>query len=403
MQGLNFWLNLQLLWYLTVRSLKGGLNVLKLWRFAKRYGKGVQVNHEVSYLKQFLSICWLVWRYQMLPSMYYRHRLYQVPFERAPLYLAGSALAARIQYMMDAFGADLYDLKDKRRFEIVCQREGLAVAGTVAAFEQGQVRWSGAAHLPESDLFCKEAAAGKGAGADTWEYIGDRQWRGMDGRQWDEPGLIKHISEASLTNPLVLQIKLCNHAELMPLSPGGISSFRVLTSIDPQTSQIQVLAATLKMFKAGQVTDHWSRGGVACGVDIKTGVLRAARYRRIARAWEDIHQHPDTGEQITGRQLSLWHEVVELTTRAHHHFRQYPSLGWDVALTPSGAVLLEGNVTWDARLIQQPCDYPLGAPEFFRHYLGWYQQAVKQSPQVKPAIEHFHGWHASLKALKTHL
>lgn len=400
MDGLHFWLNLQLLWYLTCRAVKSGLNVLKLWRFPKRYGQGVKKHCGVSHWRQFFSILWLVWRHQMLPAMYYRHRLYRMPLSRAPLYVTGSALAARIQYMMDAFGADLYDLKDKRRFEAVCHREGLAVAGTLAVFDQGRVQWSGAEHLPETDLFCKEAAAGKGAGADTWEYSGQRQWRGMDGRLWDEKSLLEHIAEVSLTNPLVLQTKLSNHPELAPLSPGGISSFRVLTSIDPETDEISVIAATLKMFKAGQVTDHWSRGGVACGVDIKTGVLRAASYRQISRAWEDIHQHPDTGEQITGRQLSRWSEVMALTIRAHHYFRQYPSLGWDVALTPEGPVLLEGNVTWDARLIQQPCDYALGAPEFFRHYLGWYRRAVQKSPHVKPDIAHYHGWHASLKALK---
>lgn len=402
MERLNFWINLQLFWYLISRALKDGLNVRKLWRFTKRYGKEVQKHYGISLLRQFLDIFWLVWRHQMMPSMYYRHRLYLMSLERAPLFITGSALAARIHYMINAFGADLYDLKDKRRFEMVCQREGLAVAGTLAVFEQGQVHWYGATSLPESDLFCKEAAAGKGAGADTWEYVGLMQWRGMDGRLRDEASLIMHISEASLANPLLLQVKLRNHADIQPLSAGGISSLRVLTSIDPQTSEIQVMAATLKILKAGQVTDHWSLGGLACGVDIKNGVLRSARYRHVSLTWEDVHQHPDTGELITGRRLALWQEVMSLTKRAHHHFRQYPSLGWDVALTPSGAVLLEGNVTWDARLIQQPNDYALGAPEFFKHYLGWYRQALQQAPQVKPAIAHFQGWHASHKALKTH-
>jgi hypothetical protein len=260
------------------------------------------------------------------------------------------------------------------------------------------VHWYGATSLPESDLFCKQAAAGKGAGADTWEYVGFMQWRGMDGRLRDEASLIMHVSEASLSNPLLLQVKLRNLADIQPLSAGGISSLRVMTSIDPQTSEIQVMAATLKILKTGQVTDHWSLGGRACGVDIKNGVLRSARYRHVSLTWEDAHEHPDTGELITGRRLALWQEVMSLTKRAHHHFRQYPSLGWDVAMTPDGPVLLEGNLGWDARLIQQPCDYPLGAPAFFKDYYPWYENAMKLGKALLD-LPLYHGWKHSLMAL----
>lgn len=386
--------------YLMQRSLRLGCNLSRLWRFSRKLGGVITEKHGISVGRQFISLWWLAVRYQIHPELYYCYRLYLRPLSEAPLFITGTTQKSRMRFLRFSLEADLDNLRFKRRFEDLCHHAGMPVAGTVAEFEKGQVSWCHAASLPNTDLFCKHASSEQGFGADSWTYLEGRRWKAADGVVRDEAEMLAHLRAISATEPLLIQMKLKSHADVAPVSPGGISSLRVITVQIPGTLERQVIAATFKMIKAGQVTDHWKKGGVASGVDVKTGILGPGRYRLASKAHLDVHQHPDTGEAITGRKLTLWPDVIKVTTQAHALFPQFPFLGWDVALTPEGAVLLEGNMNWDARMIQQPGDNPIGAPRFFRHYHAWYQELKKRrKANREPAF--FHGWKASLKALQT--
>lgn len=385
-------------WRFIRQSLKQGLNARRSWRYVRRHGRDVKAAHGVGLMKQFFSISWVALRYHTPPEAYYYYRLYAQPLSLAPLYIISSAQKARMRFTRIGLGGELDCLRFKRRFENICRDAGLAVASTVAEFDKGEVLWCYGDSLPDCDLFCKHAASEQGAGADTWDYLGNRQWRAMSGAVLDESMLLAELKKISVTEPLLLQVKLRNHSDINDISPGGISSLRVVTGMELGTSKIRVYATTFKMLKAGEVTDHWKHGGVASGVDIDTGTLRPGRIREVAKAHLDFHQHPDTGAQITGRKLALWPEVVKLTTSAHALYKQFPFLGWDVAMTPDGPVLLEGNLGWDARLIQQPCDYPLGAPAFFKDYYPWYEKAMKLGKALPDAPIYFN-WQHSLQAL----
>jgi hypothetical protein len=79
-----------------------------------------------------------------------------------------------------------------------------------------------------------------------------------------------------------------------------------------------------------------------------------------------IAQHPDSGVSLVDRALPFWKESVELVRRAHREaFPRFALLGWDVALTAAGPLLLEANSGWGA-VDHQRLDGPLGDTEFGR-------------------------------------
>jgi len=56
--------------------------------------------------------------------------------------------------------------------------------------------------------------------------------------------------------------------------------------------------------------------------------------------------HPDSGNTIAGTILPHWSLARGLIDRAAPLFLPLRTIGWDVALTADGVVLMEGNAHW---------------------------------------------------------
>ena len=59
------------------------------------------------------------------------------------------------------------------------------------------------------------------------------------------------------------------------------------------------------------------------------------------------------GAAITGTKLPQWDEVRELAARAHRAFSDRVLVGWDIAITPDGPVIVEGNGSPDLDIMQR--------------------------------------------------
>jgi glutathione synthase/RimK-type ligase-like ATP-grasp enzyme len=91
------------------------------------------------------------------------------------------------------------------------------------------------------------------------------------------------------------------------------------------------------------VVDNMHRGGLAAPVEIGTGVLGVASgYATAGSAGRHTH-HPVSGGAIEGRRLPMWEQARELACQAHRAFPPRLLVGWDIAVTPTGPVLVEGN------------------------------------------------------------
>ena len=46
-------------------------------------------------------------------------------------------------------------------------------------------------------------------------------------------------------------------------------------------------------------------------------------------------------------EIPCFHEAIQLVTNLHGYFYGVHSIGWDVAITDSGPIVVEGNDDWD--------------------------------------------------------
>jgi hypothetical protein len=56
-----------------------------------------------------------------------------------------------------------------------------------------------------------------------------------------------------------------------------------------------------------------------------------------------------------------WPAILDAALAAHRAFEEFPSVGWDVAVTTDGIRVIEGNPYWSVHLAQKPSGRPLAA------------------------------------------
>jgi hypothetical protein len=62
--------------------------------------------------------------------------------------------------------------------------------------------------------------------------------------------------------------------------------------------------------------------------------------------------------------LPDWDAALKYVKLAHQACSDFVFVGWDVAFTPHGAMILEGNANWDAGTYQTLRGEPLGNTKF---------------------------------------
>lgn len=154
---------------------------------------------------------------------------------------------------------------------------------------------------------------------------------------------------------------------LNELSPYALNTIRVNTVIDSQ-GKCRVHGAALRLSRptTGGV-DNLNAGGIKVPIDHRSGTTGDGKL--LSNPEGRYSHHPDTGVKISGRQIPQWEKILELAARAATAVPQLRSVGWDIAVSKTGPVLIEGNHDWDARL-PQGYDAPHFTDDVKRHLYG---------------------------------
>lgn len=89
--------------------------------------------------------------------------------------------------------------------------------------------------------------------------------------------------------------------------------------------------------------DNVHMGGLCTLVDVNSGIVIS---RALDKHFREYVNHPVTGKQIVGFSIPMWDRVRELAIQAAAITPEMRYTSWDIAVTPNGPILIEGN--WDA-------------------------------------------------------
>ena len=136
------------------------------------------------------------------------------------------------------------------------------------------------------------------------------------------------------------QVDLLNN-----LNTDSLNTVRLVTLMSNER-QVTFPLAVLRVGRSGSAVDNISRGGLIIPLDIESGILsgKGITYSRFGKG---LHSsHPDSAVNFSGLLVPHWDEVKTLCCQAAMSFPFCRSVGWDVAVTDQGPILIEGNNFW---------------------------------------------------------
>lgn len=175
------------------------------------------------------------------------------------------------------------------------------------------------------------------------------QARGQGAGKLEAATFTAAMAEEMAGQPLLLEQYLVQHPAMV-VGNKSVNTIRLVTMID-RSGTVHLLKAMLRCGVGESVVDNFSSGGIAYPVDLETGVVEGPGIQVAIAPITCFYYHPGTQIMMVGRQIPFWAEALEMARQAALVEPRIRFVGWDIAITPAGPELVEGNTLPDSALL----------------------------------------------------
>jgi len=315
-----------------------------------RRGKQFKKATGISITEQFRNLAYLVFFLSTPPYYYYYLRLYTKQYSIGNNFLLNRHIGLVCSNLLGTW-ENRTALKNKVEFEKRLQIISSSLAKNLLVLSNSNIlELIELSQEKKTDLFLKPVEGGSGKDCYILEYQsnGGPSLRAAKG-SLDFKQTLTFLENRTRKKEYLIQEKLENHRSISCLTNGSMTSCRINTYFNSDNTS-SVLSAIFLMPAGNMIVSNAVRGGLVSAVDIETGKIGSAIFLRNHS--KPIDKHPDGGGTITGTRLPFWDKVIPICLEAHKYFCETPFIGWDIALTSNGPILLEGNADWSIELWQ---------------------------------------------------
>jgi Sugar-transfer associated ATP-grasp len=253
------------------------------------------------------------------------------------------------------------EMADKLLFSSICRANNIAQAATLLHVNDGKLTFHCHDDALDCDLFAKPRNGMGAVNTHAFRCIGKGQHVLPHGEVVSRDGLKAYLITKSKAGPMIVQQWLRNHAALADFADQSLLTLRVITCLD-ESGEPEACLAMLRLLS--KLEPAWkykvSDDEYASPVDMATGILGSMTGDSLRTSHSRFIHHPVTKAVIPGRPMPLWQETLELARATHRVFKHRALVGWDIAITPEGPVVLEGNSNFDVMFLQRVHDAPIG-------------------------------------------
>lgn len=174
-----------------------------------------------------------------------------------------------------------------------------------------------------SKFIYKPLEGGQGKGIQVFEKIGVGEYTQIYDNLKETHGIIEEWIQ--------------QHPLMHELYPDAVNIIRVQTVY--AKGRCNFLGATLTIGYKNKIANA-SADSIFTLVDVKTGQVSTDGCDYNDNTYIN---HPETGVHFKGFQIPMWEEVLTMLEKAAARVPEIGYVGWDVAITEYGPVIIEGN------------------------------------------------------------
>lgn len=254
-------------------------------------------------------------------------------------------------------------IDDKIIFHDIMTQYGLPVPTRYFTFRAGKFR-QGTDLITDADvdsiirnisderIFVKRFTGGAASGVSI--FI-----KKKDGTYVDKDGDIVNVAmirKKYANQDYFFEKQIVQEPILRQFNPDTVNTIRVLTYNNI------IISATVRFGGKGEFVDNVSANGVAVSLDIETGILGEYGMKMYSTV-EHFYEHPNSHVKFKNVKVTQWPDVKRVVEKTLKYMPYYKSVGFDVATTENGPVILEINTGAGINLSQMGKEY--GLARFF--------------------------------------
>lgn len=174
-----------------------------------------------------------------------------------------------------------------------------------------------------------------------------------------EDGELREVYNRFKMEEYLYETYIKQHPAINAIHPSSVNTLRIATVRN--RDGVNIMSASLRMGRHGDVMDNYTTGGLVAAIDLETGIIKVPGIDKMHNSYV---LHPETQTQIAGLKLPFWEETKAMVKALGQEVPQIRYTGWDIAITEKGPVLLEGNYRGNFH-VQQHSDH-VGKYEIYK-------------------------------------
>lgn len=306
-----------------------------------RKTKKEQTSKVKGYFTVLKDLNYLSSKFKCFPDTYFRFGMFMKDYtDRGKM----SSFIPQIAYSRKVSGNNRYSIliDDKIIFHDLMSYYGLPVPERYFVYRDGEFR-KGDEILSDEEtdailrsvtdnrIFVKRFTGGAASGISILTKDESGTLRNTEGEVVSASLLRKSFGKEGY----ILEKQLIQEQDLSKFNPDTVNTIRVTTFNNA------IVGAAIRFGAKGAFVDNTAKGGVAVTLDIENGQIGDYGLREYDLTHYLVH--PDSLIAFKGEKCTQWPQVKSLVEKCMRYFPYYKSVGYDVATTPDGPVIIEIN------------------------------------------------------------
>lgn len=274
-----------------------------------------------EFLQTDMLFCWIAYGFQ--PDEYLCFELEGKSFAERKEYISDTDRYSYVYSICDISDMQMFlnKIKTYQMFHDFYKRDAVQICkrsdyGRFEAFVN-----------KHKEFVKKKACASRGSGVELVRF----EELGMSVKEYFEK-LLK-------SGQYLIEERIEQGNETACLNRSSVNTVRCVTFHTVQG--IVIRHCFMKAGRSGSFVDNGGAGGILVGIDNETGVLNTEGYDEFNTKYE---VHPDSKMKLKGFQIPEWDRLKTICTELAQGMPSVKYIGWDMAYSTKGWVLVEGNM-----------------------------------------------------------